>query len=125
VQKHSKKDAFLVSYLIHGHTNIAIKLYTSLSSTLDQRLIQNKTNVTYEMADKVLLVAKKEPSVWLEAALRFWQSGNLCRLGSPAQHLYISYIVYELMRGCELTELMFEYVRAGMQERIQVHSEDM
>ena len=77
------------------------------------------------MADRVLLLAKREQGVWLEAALKFWRSGNLCRLGSPAQQLYITYLVYELMRDCELTEEMFDYIRTGMQERIQVRSEDL
>lgn len=66
------------------------------------------------MADRILLIAKKEANIWLEVALKFWKSGNLCRLGSPAQHLYISYIVYELMRDCDLSETMFDYVRDGM-----------
>ena len=66
------------------------------------------------MADRVLLIAKREPVVWLDAALKFWRSGNLCRLGSPAQHLYITYLVYELMRDCELSEAMFDYIRTGM-----------
>ena len=55
--------------------------------------------------------------------VRFWASPNLVRIGSAMQHLFVTYLAYDLLKkhGKNLLEQyqeIFECIRIGIQERI-------
>jgi hypothetical protein len=70
----------------------------------------NKHRTTREDASLVLkfIQSRNDKFDWLVSILRFWASGNLCRLGSPQQHLYLTYLAFHLMSSIDKDSITFE-----------------
>jgi hypothetical protein len=84
ISAHSKRDYFLAAYLNTNQTAKAKQLYKGLTPTLEVLIIQTKKFTAFTDADRVLdlWTPAEDKLLWLETLLKFWQSGNLCRLGS-------------------------------------------